>query len=130
MIIRSNTKLIVESMMPDFLHIIPIANNSVLNWVLEGQNTTLGLCFVSNICIFLTHSYHHTSVPWTTYYTWENCSWSIISCKSSLHRPRSIVTNNCLGFFTVLHDQISLDSLKKYNCPNENRYCPIQNFIT
>ena len=37
--LRSNTELIVEGVMPDLLHVVPVGNNTVLNWVFEGQNT-------------------------------------------------------------------------------------------
>merc|ERR1711894_431839 len=46
-----NTELIVEGVMPDLLHIIPVGDDSVLNGVLEGQDTSLGLSFISNIGI-------------------------------------------------------------------------------
>jgi len=51
-----NTQLIVEGVMPDFLHIIPVGDNSMLerealngvkflradlNWILQSQNSAL-----------------------------------------------------------------------------------------
>jgi hypothetical protein len=41
---------------PDFLHIIPVGNNSVLDGVFEGEDTTLGLGFVSDVGISLFHT--------------------------------------------------------------------------
>merc|ERR1719343_1582446 len=41
----SNTKLVVESMMPDLFHIIPVSNNTVLNWVFQRKDTSLSLSF-------------------------------------------------------------------------------------
>merc|ERR1719466_459312 len=38
-----NTELIVEGVVPDLLHIIPVGDDSVLNGVLEGEDTSLGL---------------------------------------------------------------------------------------
>merc|ERR1719461_2130313 len=69
----SNTKFIVESVMPNFFHIIPVGHNTVFDWVLQTQNTTFGLCFVTNVGIFLSHTNHDTCVSWSTYNTWENC---------------------------------------------------------
>merc|ERR1719260_611170 len=51
--LRSNTEFIVESVMPDLLHIIPVGDDSMLNWVLQGKDTSLGLSFISNISILL-----------------------------------------------------------------------------
>merc|ERR1712240_624013 len=36
-----NTELVVEGMMPDLLHIIPVGDNTVLNWVFQGKDTSL-----------------------------------------------------------------------------------------
>ena len=33
--------------MPDLLHVIPIRDDTVFNGVLQGQDTTLGLGFVT-----------------------------------------------------------------------------------
>lgn len=61
MFLRCNTELIVEGVMPDLLHIVPVGNNTVLNWVSQSENTTLGLCFITNIGILLTHTDHDTT---------------------------------------------------------------------
>merc|ERR1719158_1487571 len=46
---RSNSKLIVEGVMPDLLHVIPVGHNTVLDWVLQGKNSSLGLGFITNV---------------------------------------------------------------------------------
>merc|ERR1711872_608308 len=75
--LRSNTELIVEGVVPDLLHIIPVGNDSMLNWVLEGKDTSLGLSFISNIGILLTHTNHHTLVAGTANNGGEDSSGSI-----------------------------------------------------
>merc|ERR1712038_172017 len=82
--LRSNTELIVECVVPDLLHIIPVGNDSVLNWVLEGKDTSLGLSLISNIGILLTHTNHHTLVAGTANNGGEDSSGSIISSETSL----------------------------------------------
>ena len=44
-----DTKLIVEGMMPDLLHVIPVCDDTVFNGVLQGQDTSLGLGLISYI---------------------------------------------------------------------------------
>merc|ERR1711885_94779 len=39
--LRGNTELIVEGVVPDLLHIIPVGDDSVLNGVLQGEDTPL-----------------------------------------------------------------------------------------
>merc|ERR1719187_429986 len=63
--LRGNAELIVEGVMPDLLHIIPVGDDSVLNGVLEGEDTSLGLGLVTDIGILLSHTDHHTLVAGT-----------------------------------------------------------------
>merc|ERR1719373_991780 len=60
--LRGNTEFIVEGVMPDLLHVIPVGDDSMFNRVLEGEDTSLGLSLISNIGILLSHTNHHTLV--------------------------------------------------------------------
>ena len=44
---RSNTEFIVEGVMPNLFHVIPVCDDTVLDGVLEGEDTTLGLSLVT-----------------------------------------------------------------------------------
>merc|ERR1712055_846039 len=61
-----NTEFIVEGVMPDLLHIIPVGDDSMLHWVLEGEYTSLGLSLISNIGILLSHTNHHSLMARTS----------------------------------------------------------------
>jgi len=52
MFFRRNTQLVVESVVPNSLHVVPIRHDAVLDRVLEGQDTTLSLRFISNEVVF------------------------------------------------------------------------------
>ena len=60
LLLGSHAELIVEGVMPDLLHVIPVGDDAVLNWVLQGEDTSLGLGLVSNIGVFLAHTHHDT----------------------------------------------------------------------
>merc|ERR1712128_268584 len=77
--LRGNTELVVEGVVPDLLHIIPVGDDSVFNGVLEGKDTSLGLCLISNIGILLSHTNHHTLVTGTANNGGKDGAWSIIS---------------------------------------------------
>merc|ERR1711881_717436 len=77
--LRCNTEFIVESMMPDLLHIIPV-----------GEDTSLGLGLISNIGIFLTHTHHHTLMARASNNGWEHSSRGIIPSKASFAHARTI----------------------------------------
>lgn len=44
---RSNTEFVIEGVMPDLLHVVPVGDDAVLDRVLESQDTTLGLCLIT-----------------------------------------------------------------------------------
>merc|ERR1712061_480761 len=93
LLLRGNTELIVECVVPDLLHVIPVGDDSVLNRVLEGKDTSLGLSLISNIGILLSHTNHHTLVAGTPNNGGEDSTRSIISSKSSLAHAGAIVNN-------------------------------------
>merc|ERR1712218_138254 len=84
LLLRGNTEFIVEGVVPDLLHVIPVGDDSMLYGVLEGKDTSLGLGLISYIGILLSHTNHHTLVARTTNNGGEDCTGSIISSKASL----------------------------------------------
>merc|ERR1719233_2122580 len=98
---RGNTELIVEGVVPDLLHVIPVGDDSVLNGVLEGKDTSLGLGLISNIGILLSHTDHHTLVAGTSNNGGVDGSGSVISSKSSLAHAGAIVNNKSSNVFVT-----------------------------
>merc|ERR1719330_1862602 len=91
--LRGNTEFIVEGVMPDLLHVIPVSDDTVFNWVFEGEDTSLGLGFISNIGVFLTHTNHHTLVARTANNGWEDSPGGIITSETSFAHAGAIVNN-------------------------------------
>merc|ERR1712243_165924 len=81
LLLGGNTELIVEGVMPDLLHVIPVGDDSMLNRVLQGEDTSLGLSLISNIGILLSHTDHDTLVSWSSNNGGEDSSGSVISSK-------------------------------------------------
>merc|ERR1712106_374994 len=99
--LRGNTELIVEGVVPDLLHIIPVGDDSVLNGVLEGKDTSLGLSLIPNIGILLSHTDHHSLVAGTSNNGGEDGTRSIISSKTSLAHAGAIVTDKGSNVFVT-----------------------------
>merc|ERR1712026_299527 len=102
LLLRGNTELIVEGVMPDLLHIIPVGDDSVLNRVLEGENTPLGLGLVFNIGVLLSHTDHDALVPWATDDGGEDSPGGIITGETGLAHAGAIV-NEQSGCVFVTH---------------------------
>jgi len=63
MLLGGNTQLVVERVVPDLLHVVPVGDDAVLDGVLERQDTSLALCLVADVAVFLTHTHHHALPP-------------------------------------------------------------------
>merc|ERR1711902_227758 len=101
LLLRGNAEFVVEGVVPDLLHVIPVGDDSVLYGVLEGEDTSLGLSLISNIGILLSHTDHDTLVSWSSNNGWEDSSGSIISSKSSFAHAGAIVNNQSCNVFVT-----------------------------
>ena len=59
-LLGGHTQLVVEGVVPDLLHVIPVGDDAVLDGVLESQDSTLALSLVSHVAVLLSHTHHHT----------------------------------------------------------------------
>ena len=59
-LLGGDSQLVVEGMMPDLLHVVPVCDDTVLDGVLEGEDTSLALGLVTNVAVLLTHADHDT----------------------------------------------------------------------
>ncbi|KAI5107922.1 hypothetical protein C0J45_1516, partial [Silurus meridionalis] len=55
-LLRGNAELVVEGVVPDLLHIIPVGNDAMLNGILQSEDTPLALSFITYIGVLLTHT--------------------------------------------------------------------------
>merc|ERR1712128_302402 len=93
LLLRCNSQLVVEGVVPDLLHVIPVGDDSVLNGVLEGEDTSLGLSLVTDICVLLSHAHHDSLVPGAANNGGEDSPGGVISSKANLAHAGAIVTN-------------------------------------
>merc|ERR1719362_2299618 len=101
LLLGGNTELVEECVMPNFLHVVPVGDDSVLHGVLQGEDTSLGLGLVTDIGVLLSHTHHDTLMSWATDNAGEDSSGSVISSKSSLAHAGSIVNHqSCYVFIT------------------------------
>ena len=89
----SYTEFVVESVMPDLLHIVPVGHDTVLDGVLQGKDTTLALGLVADVGVLLSHTHHHALVTRSTDDGGEDGTRSIVSSKTGLAHTGSIVYN-------------------------------------
>merc|ERR1712156_259395 len=78
--------------MPDLFHIIPVGDDTVFNGVFQGKDTPLGLSFISNIGILLTHTDHDTLVTGGPTMEGKTALGASSPAKPALHMPEPLST--------------------------------------
>ena len=59
MLFRGDLELRVESVMPHFLHVVPVLDDSVVNRVSETQNTAFLDSFLTDVDLVLVKTNHN-----------------------------------------------------------------------
>jgi len=86
-----DSEFVVEGVVPDLFHIIPVSDDTVFNWVLEGKDTSLGLSFITDVGVLGTHTDHDTLMTWATDDGWVDGAWSIVTSETSLDETGTVV---------------------------------------
>merc|ERR1719223_1131592 len=102
LLLGGNAELVVEGVMPDLLHIVPVGDDSVLDGVLEGEDTSLGLGLVTDIGVLLSHTDHDSLVTGTADDGGEDSAGSVISGETGLAHAGAVV-NYQSSYVLVTH---------------------------
>lgn len=62
-VLGGHTQFIVEGLVSDLLHIVPVGDNAVFNGVLWGQDASLALSLSAYKGVLLTHIHYDALVP-------------------------------------------------------------------
>jgi len=65
-LVGSNSKLVVEAVVPYLLHVIPVVNDAVFNGISQFKHSLLGLGFLSDIGAFI-HADHDVLILGSTH---------------------------------------------------------------
>ncbi|KFV39496.1 hypothetical protein N341_04765, partial [Tyto alba] len=66
-LLRGDAQLVVEGVVPDLLHVIPVGHDAVLNGVLQSEDAPLALGLIPHIAVLLPHAHHDTLVSGTAH---------------------------------------------------------------
>jgi len=104
-----DSELVVESVVPDLLHIVPVGDDTVLDGVLEGEDTSLGLGLVSDVGVLGAHTDHDTLMSGSADDGGVDGSGSIVTSETGLDETRSVVTDKSgllLLLFGIVHHHV------------------------
>ena len=94
LVIGGDAKLLIVAVMPDLLHIIPVVDDTVLNWVVELENTSLLLGFLTNVAILLLGGGDNRFLLGVTNNGWERAFWGLFGFETGFAHTGSIIDNN------------------------------------
>jgi len=106
-----DSELVVEGVVPDLLHIVPVGDDTVLDGVLKGEDTSLGLCLVSDVGVLGAHTDHNTLMSGSADDGGVDGSGSIVTSETSLDETRSVIADKSgllLLFIGIVHHHFSV----------------------
>jgi len=99
--------------MPDLFHVVPVGNDTMLDRILQRQDTSLRLGLITDVRVLLSHTDHDTLMARPADDRRENGAGGVIPGESGLAHTGSIVDYE-RGNFLVAH-VCSLDLSAKEN---------------
>merc|ERR1719282_1270467 len=101
-LIGRDSQLVVEGVMPDLLHVVPVGDDTVLDGVHQREDTSLGLSLVADVGIFVAHADHDAGVFGPADDGGEDGARSVITGEAGLAHAGAIVDNQSTGLFVVV----------------------------
>merc|ERR1719369_36929 len=98
-----DTQFVGISVMPDFLHVVPIGDDAVFDRVFQGENTSFGLSLVADVAVFVAHSHHDSRVFGSASHRRKHGARGVITGESRLAHAGAIVDDQSGRFFVVAH---------------------------
>mmetsp|Transcript_20460 Transcript_20460/g.52145 ORF Transcript_20460/g.52145 Transcript_20460/m.52145 type:complete len:436 (-) Transcript_20460:8-1315(-) len=90
-LLRRHAQLVVERVVPDLLHVIPVRDNAMLNGVLQGQHSALALRLVTHVALLLVHAHHDAWHLRTAHNRGEDGPRGIVTGEASLAHAAAVV---------------------------------------
>ena len=88
-----DAEFIVEGVMPDLLHVIPVGDDAVFNGVFQGEDTSFALGLVSYVRVLLTHTDHDALMPGAAYDGREDGTGGVITGEAGFAHTGAIVND-------------------------------------
>ena len=107
-LLRRNTQLVEERVVPDLLHVVPVVDNPVLNGVLQCDDTTLRLRLVTDVRVLLPHTGHDRRMAGTANNRREDSARRVVTGETGLAHSGTVINNKRLKTLVSCEDQLLL----------------------
>mmetsp|Transcript_16069 Transcript_16069/g.22656 ORF Transcript_16069/g.22656 Transcript_16069/m.22656 type:complete len:387 (-) Transcript_16069:93-1253(-) len=92
-LLRSDAELVVEGVVPDLLHVVPVGHDAVGDGVLQLEHTALGLGLVTDVRLLGVHANHGALLLGHAHDGREHRAGGVITSVAGLHHAAAIVDN-------------------------------------
>lgn len=99
-------EFVVEAVMPNLLHVVPVVDDAVFDRIAEFQHSLLGLRLFSHIGV-LVHADHDVLILGSAHNRWERGSGGVVAGEAGLAHAGTVV-NNHWGSLLIAHLPIKL----------------------
>ena len=94
LVVWGDAKLLIITMMPNFLHIVPVVDDTVFNWVVEFEDTSFFLGFLTDIDVSLLSGVDNGLVFWVPNDGWEGTLRGFLRLESGFTHTGSVIDDN------------------------------------
>ncbi len=103
-LLGGHAELVVEGVVPDFLHIVPVGDDAVLDGILEAEDAALGLGLVADVRVLLSHADHDALMARTADDRGEDGAGRVVAGKAGLAHARAVIDNQGENFVFHCYD--------------------------
>jgi len=107
MLLGGHAQFVVEGVMPNLFHVVPVGDDAVLDGILQRKDASLGLSLVADVGVFLAHADHDALMTGTADDGREDGARSVVTGEAGLAHAGAIVDNQ-RGNIVVTHDEFVL----------------------
>ena len=97
-LLGGHAQLVVEGVVPDLLHVVPVGHDAVLDGVLERQDTALGLSLVADVGVLLAHANHDALVTRAAHDGGKHGAGGVVTGEAGLAHAGAVVDHQGLNF--------------------------------
>merc|ERR1719153_2231761 len=101
MLFGGDSQLVVESVMPDLLHVVPVGHDAMLDGVFQGKDTSLGLSLVADVRVFLSHADHDALMTRATHDGGEDGARGVVAGETGFAHAGSVVDDQSRNIFVT-----------------------------
>lgn len=102
MFLGRDTEVVVEGVMPDRFHVVPVRDDAMVDGVREGQDAAFALGVVADVGVFLAHAHHDVPVARAAHEGRNDGAGGLVASETGLAPAGAVVDHKGSHVVTVI----------------------------